>query len=533
MIVVGSSIAELLAHRNGSVFSNWPAARLAEAALRRDEGTLADNGALVVKTGAFTGRSPQDKYVVRDATTEGDVWWGHVNHPVSPAIFDQLLGKALAHLAQRERFVFDGYAGAAPAERLGLRVITEKAWHALFATTLFIRPTAAELAQHQADFTLINAGSLPAGGAALGLRSDVFVGIDFSRRIALILGTEYAGEMKKAIFSVMNYLLPRKGILTMHCSANVGVRAAGDVASGDAALFFGLSGTGKTTLSADPARALIGDDETAWSDGGIFNIEGGCYAKCINLSRESEPQIYDAIRFGSVLENVVVDPTNRQIDYASAAITENTRATYPVEFIPGAAIPSVGPHPRTVIFLTADAFGVLPPIARLTPALAMYHYISGYTAKVAGTEAGVTEPKATFSPCFGGPFLPLHPMRYAKLLGDRLSRHGASCWLVNTGWSGGPYGVGSRMKISVSRAVVAAALSGALDAVRFTPDPVFKIQVPDECPGVPRELLKPRQTWPDRAAYDVKARELAALFKANFEQYAAECSAEVRGAGPE
>jgi phosphoenolpyruvate carboxykinase (ATP) len=396
MTVVGSSIDELLAHRNGSVCTNWSAARLAEAALRRNEGTLADNGALVVKTGAFTGRSPLDKYVVRDSTTEGDVWWGSVNHPVSPAIFDQLLAKALAHLAQRELFVFDGYAGAAPSERLGLRVITEKAWHALFATTLFIRPTDVELARHHADFTLINAGSLPAGGAALGLRSDVFVGIDFTRRIALILGTEYAGEMKKTIFSVMNYLLPRKGILTMHCSANVAPSAAsgdGTNGSGDqAALFFGLSGTGKTTLSADPHRALIGDDETAWSDGGIFNIEGGCYAKCINLSRDAEPQIYDAIRFGSVLENVVIDPTNRHIDYGSAAITENTRATYPVEFIPGAAIPSVGPHPRTVIFLTADAFGVLPPIARLTPELAMYHYISGYTAKVAGTEAGVTEP---------------------------------------------------------------------------------------------------------------------------------------------
>jgi phosphoenolpyruvate carboxykinase (ATP) len=311
----------------------------------------------------------------------------------------------------------------------------------------------------------------------------------------------------------------------MHCSANV----AGD----SSALFFGLSGTGKTTLSADPSRALIGDDETAWSDGGIFNIEGGCYAKCINLSHETEPQIHDAIRFGSVLENVVVDPATRQVDYASAAITENTRATYPVEFIPGAAHPSVGPHPRTVIFLTADAFGVLPPIARLTPELAMYHYISGYTAKVAGTEAGVTEPKATFSPCFGGPFLPLHPMRYAKLLGERLSQHGASCWLVNTGWSGGPYGVGSRMKIGVSRAVVAAALSGALDAVRFSPDPVFKVEVPEECPGVPRELLKPRQTWPDGRGYDAKARELAALFKKNFEQYAAECSPEVRDAGPE
>jgi phosphoenolpyruvate carboxykinase (ATP) len=534
--MIRRGLEELLARTDGNVHVGWPAARLAEEAIRRGEGTLAENGALVVRTGAFTGRSPEDKYVVSDAATEGEVWWGKVNHPVSPAVFDQLLDKALAHLAARDLFVFHGFAGASPDGRLGLRVVTEKAWHALFATTLFIRPDpgtdAASRDQHRVDFTLINAGSLPAGGPAAGLRSDVFVGIDFSRRIALILGTEYAGEMKKAVFSVMNYLLPRQGIITMHCSANVGT-GAGAGAGRDAALFFGLSGTGKTTLSADPARALIGDDETAWSDSGIFNIEGGCYAKCINLSRESEPQIYDAIRFGSVLENVAVDPTTRQVDYASSAITENTRATYPVEFIPHAVIPSVGPHPQTVIFLTADAFGVLPPIAKMTPELAMYHYISGYTAKVAGTEAGVTEPKATFSPCFGGPFLPLHPMRYAKLLGSRLSQHGASCWLVNTGWSGGPYGVGHRMPIAVSRAVVSAALSGALDAAHFTPDPVFKVLVPDECRGVPRALLHPRQTWADAAAYDAKARELAALFKKNFEQYAPECSPEVRAAGPE
>jgi len=529
-MTVRLGLEELLARRgvsgNGSVNFNWPAARLAESALRRGEATLAENGALVVRTGAFTGRSPEDKYIVSGPATDSEVWWGNVNHPVTPTVFDQLLDKALAHLGQRDVFVFDGYAGAAASERLGLRVVTERAWHALFATTLFIRPSAAELARHTVDFTLINAGSLPAGGAAAGLRSDVFIGIDFSRRIALILGTEYAGEMKKAIFSVMNYLLPRKGILTMHCSANVG-------ADRDTALFFGLSGTGKTTLSADPRRALIGDDETAWSDSGVFNIEGGCYAKCINLSRDAEPQIYDAIRFGSVLENVVVDPASRRIDYTSSSITENTRATYPVEFIPGAVIPSVGPHPKTVIFLTADAFGVLPPIAKLTPDLAMYHYISGYTAKVAGTEAGVTEPKATFSPCFGGPFLPLHPMRYAKLLGERLSRHGASCWLVNTGWSGGPYGVGRRMKIAVSRAVVSAALSGALDSARLSPDPIFKFLIPETCEGVPSELLQPRPTWADPAAYDAKARDLARLFKKNFEQYAAAASPEVRAAGPE
>jgi phosphoenolpyruvate carboxykinase (ATP) len=522
---VRAGLQELVAGPSDRVHANWPAPRLIEAALARGEGTLAENGALVVRTGAFTGRSPQDKYIVVGPETEREVWWGSVNQRVGPDVFDRLMDKAIAYLRGRDLYVFDGYAGADPRERLGLRVIAEQAWHALFASTLFLRPGPTDRPGPEADFTLINAGRLAAGGPGSGVRSDVFIGIDFDRRVALILGTEYAGEMKKTIFSVMNYLLPRRGILTMHCSANVG-------AGGDGALFFGLSGTGKTTLSADPARGLIGDDETAWSDGGTFNVEGGCYAKCINLSREAEPQIFDAIRFGSVLENVVVDPATRRIDYASAAITENTRATYPVEFIPHAVIPSVGPHPRTVIFLTADAFGILPPIAKLTPELAMYHYISGYTAKVAGTEAGVTEPKATFSPCFGGPFLPLHPMRYARLLGEKLGRHQATCWLVNTGWTGGPHGVGQRMKIAVSRAVVAAALSGALDGARFTPDPLFKILVPDACPGVAAELLRPRDTWADRDAYDAKARELAALFRGNFEQYAAACTPEVRAASP-
>jgi phosphoenolpyruvate carboxykinase (ATP) len=522
-----AGLEELLRGPAERVHVGWPAARLIEAALARGEGTLAENGALVVRTGAFTGRSPLDKYVVASPETEGEVWWGAVNHRITPEAFDGLLDKAIAHLRGRDLFVFEGQAGADPRQRLGLRVVAEQAWHALFASTLFVRAAGegGGAAAGPGDFTLVNAGRLPAGGPASGVRSDVFVGIDLDRRIALILGTEYAGEMKKAVFSVMNYLLPRRGILTMHCSANVG-------AAGDAALFFGLSGTGKTTLSADPARGLIGDDETGWSDDGIFNIEGGCYAKCINLARESEPQIFDAIRFGSVLENVVVDAATRRIDYASAAITENTRATYPVDFIPHAVIPSVGPHPRAVVFLTADAFGILPPIARLTPELAMYHYVSGYTAKVAGTEAGVTEPKATFSPCFGGPFLPLHPMRYARLLGEKLARHEASCWLVNTGWSGGPYGTGHRMKIEVSRAVVAAALSGALEGVPLVSDPVFKILVPEACPGVPQGLLRPRETWASPAAYDDKARELAGLFRANFQQYAEACAPEVRAAGP-
>jgi phosphoenolpyruvate carboxykinase (ATP) len=478
-----------------------------------------------VRTGARTGRSPDDKYVVKSAGTEQEVWWGAAQKPVSAEVFDRLLEKALAHLAGQEIFTFDGFAGADPTQRLPLRVITERAWQCLFARTLFLRPTAEELAKHRPAFTVIQAGSLPAGGAAMGLRSDTFIGLDLDRGLVLVLGTEYAGEVKKAIFSVMNYLLPRRGILTMHCSANIG-------RAGDSALFFGLSGTGKTTLSADPQRDLIGDDETGWGDDGIFNIEGGCYAKCINLSRESEPQIWDAIRFGSVMENVVIDPHSRVPNFADASRTENTRATYPVFFIPGARSPGVGPHPRNVIFLTADAFGVLPPVARLNPRQAMYHYISGYTAKVAGTEAGVTEPKATFSPCFGGPFLPLHPMRYAALLGERLARHGARCWLVNTGWTGGPYGVGRRMQIGVSRAVVAAILAGGLEEVETALDPVFRLEIPRACPGVPTELLSPRRTWADPAAYDAKAREVAALFKKNFATYADGCAPDVIGAGP-
>jgi phosphoenolpyruvate carboxykinase (ATP) len=509
----------------GAVHANLRPPRLVEMALARGEGMLADNGALVVRTGAKTGRSPDDKYVVRTAETDKDVWWGNVNRPVSPAVFDALLARAVEHLRGGDRFVFDGYAGAAPAHRLPLRVVTNKAWVSLFARTLFLRPTDAELASHVPSFTIVHAGDLAAGGAAADVRSDTFIATDFDRGIVLILGTGYAGEVKKSIFSVMNYLLPRRGILTMHCSANVGP-------ANDAALFFGLSGTGKTTLSADPRRNLIGDDETGWSEDGIFNIEGGCYAKCINLSRQAEPQIYDAIRFGSVLENVVVDPETRRPDYADASVTENTRATYPVDHIPGCRIPGVGPHPKQVIFLAADAFGVLPPVAKLTPTLAMYHYISGYTAKLAGTEAGVTSPKATFSPCFGGPFLPMHPMRYAELLGQKLAQHQAGCWLVNTGWSGGPYGVGKRMSIEVSRAVVAAILDDGLAGAKFRPDPVFGFLIPDSCPGVPSSVLSPRETWPDPAAYDAKATELAGLFRKNFETFAAACSPEVRAAGP-
>jgi phosphoenolpyruvate carboxykinase (ATP) len=507
------------------IHRNLHSAALVEAAVRREEGVLADNGALAVRTGARTGRSADDKYVVASATNEKEIWWGPAQKPISVEVFDALLSRAVAHLRRGDSFVFEGFAGASPAHRLPVRVVTERAWQCLFARTLFIRPTPADLAAHRAAFTVVQAGTLPAGGAGAGVRSDSFIGIDFDRGLVLVLGTEYAGEVKKAIFSVMNYLLPRRGILTMHCSANVDAAA-------DAALFFGLSGTGKTTLSADPARALIGDDETGWSDEGVFNLEGGCYAKCINLRRESEPQIWEAIRFKSVMENVVIDSVTRKPDFSDARYTENTRASYPLSFIPGARVSGLGPHPRNVVFLTADAFGVLPPVARLSTPQAMYHYISGYTAKVAGTEAGVTEPKATFSPCFGGPFLPLHPMRYAALLGERLSRHGVHCWLVNTGWTGGPYGTGTRMKIEVSRAVVTAILSGALEQIPTSPVPVFGLEVPTSCPGVPPNLLHPRSTWADPAAYDVRAKQVADLFRKNFALYAEACSPEVRGAGP-
>jgi phosphoenolpyruvate carboxykinase (ATP) len=513
------------AKTGGKVHRNLRSAALIETALRRGEGQMADNGAIAVRTGVKTGRSPNDKYVVSSAATEKEIWWGAAQSPVESAVFDRLLERALGHLERNDIFTFDGFAGSSPQHGLPIRVVTERAWQCLFARTLFVRPNPEQVASHRPAFTVIQAGSLAAGGEAMGVRSDTFIGVDFDRGLVLVLGTEYAGEVKKSIFSVMNYLLPRKGIVTMHCSANVG-------AHNDAALFFGLSGTGKTTLSADPNRALIGDDETGWADEGVFNLEGGCYAKCINLSQKSEPQIWDAIRFGSVMENVVIDPVTRVPDFADARYTENTRASYPLFFIPGARVSGTGPHARNVIFLTADAFGVLPPVAKLTPAQAMYHYISGYTAKVAGTETGVTEPRATFSPCFGGPFLPLHPMRYAALLGERLARHGAQCWLVNTGWSGGPYGVGQRMKIEISRAVITAILSGELARAPTSPDPVFGIDVPQAVPGVPADVLQPRRTWADPVAYDAKARDVAELFRKNFALYAEGCSPEVRAAGP-
>ena len=505
-------------------YENLSVSALVEEAIRRGEGMLAADGALVVSTGQYTGRSPGDKFITDDALTENEVDWGKVNRPFDSARFAHLLARALAYVQGRDLFVFDGFAGADPAHRLSIRVVTEQAWHSLFARQLFLRATPDELAAHDPQFTILNVGRFRADPALDGTRSETFIILDFERRIGLIGGTEYAGEIKKSIFSVLNFLLPHQNVFPMHCSANIGP-------AGDTALFFGLSGTGKTTLSADPERRLIGDDEHGWGDNGVFNFEGGCYAKCIHLSESGEPQIWSAIRYGTVLENVVLDPETRRPDYDDAHVTENTRAAYPLDYIPGAVIPSVGGHPKTILFLTADAFGVLPPISRLTKEQAMYHFLSGYTSKLAGTERGVTTPEATFSTCFGAPFMPLPPARYAQLLGERLDRHGAQCYLVNTGWSGGAYGVGKRMDLGLTRAMVRAALSGVLADVPAAPDPIFGLHVPHECPGVPTPLLNPRATWPDPTEYDAAARALAALFINNFRRFEA-TSHQLTAAGP-
>lgn len=516
---------EELGFSKKQVHMNLAVSTLVETAIRRSEGWLASNGALVTRTGERTGRSPNDRFIVEENSTAKNIWWGKINKPTSPEIFDRLLEKAIGYLRARDVFVFDGFVGADTDYRMGLRVIAEKAWHALFATTLFVRPTPAELKNHTPQFTVINATDLKIDPQEFGLHTGTFVGLSFEKKIILIIGTGYGGEMKKSIFTVMNYLLPNQGIFPMHCSANIGD-------GGDSALFFGLSGTGKTTLSADPRRRLVGDDEHGWTDKGVFNFEGGCYAKVINLSKEAEPQIYNAIRFGSLLENVITDEATRAIDYDDGAITENTRATYPVEYIPNCVIPGVGGQPKNVIFLTCDAFGVLPPIAKLTPEMAMYHFISGYTAKLAGTEVGVNEPQATFSTCFGAPFMPRHPSVYAKFLGERLEKHKVNCWLVNSGWSGGPYGEGNRMKIGITRALLDAVFSGALTKVDYRPDPFFNVLVPVECPGVSKDVLAPRMTWRDGNAYDAKARELAKRFCDNFKMFSEGVDRHIIEAGP-
>jgi phosphoenolpyruvate carboxykinase (ATP) len=515
-------LADVLA--TGKIHTNLSVPQLVEAAVSRGEATLSDRGALRADTGKYTGRSPKDKFIVDEPSVHDKIAWGNVNQPIGKDKFDRLYHDVMEYLAGKELYVFDGFAGSDPSYRLPIRIVNEFAWHNLFVHQLFVRPNEEELKNHTPGFTVVAAPGFEAKPAEHGTNSETFIIVSFDKRIVLIGGTKYAGEMKKSIFGVMNFLLPENNVLSMHCSSNVGEK-------GDVALFFGLSGTGKTTLSADPNRGLIGDDEHGWSDTGVFNIEGGCYAKCINLTEEKEPQIWNAIKFGSVLENVVIDPQSRQANYDDGSLTENTRAAYPVDYIPGAVIPGVAGHPEVIIFLTADAFGVLPPISKLTKEQAMYHFLSGYTSKLAGTERGVTEPEATFSTCFGAPFLPLQPNVYAEMLGEKISKHNANVYLVNTGWSGGPYGVGKRMNLSYTRAMVTAAINRSLDDAEYALDEHFGLSIPKEVPGVPSEVLEPRNTWASSEEYDKKAKELAARFIKNFAKFT-EVSKEIAQAGP-
>ncbi|MCA0972842.1 phosphoenolpyruvate carboxykinase (ATP) [Halobacillus litoralis] len=499
--------------------------QLVEKIVDRNEGVLTDTGAVRSTTGAYTGRSPKDKFIVKDRDSSKDVDWGPVNQPIDESAFIHLYHKVLDYLKTKEEvFSFKGYAGADHRYRLPIQVVNEFAWHNLFARQMFIRPNEEEVEGHDPEFTVISAPTFKADPEQDGTNSEAFVMVSFKHRIVLIGGTEYAGEIKKSIFSVMNYMLPQKNVLPMHCSANIGE-------DGDAALFFGLSGTGKTTLSADPHRGLIGDDEHGWSDQGVFNMEGGCYAKCINLSKEKEPQIHDAIRFGAVLENVVLDDQSREPDYDDTSLTENTRAAYPLDHIQQSIEPSVGGHPKAIIFLTADATGVLPPISKLTKEQAMYHFLSGYTSKLAGTERGITEPQATFSACFGSPFLPLAPAAYAEMLGQKIDQFNSQVYLVNTGWTGGSYGEGSRMKLSYTRAMIQAALKGDLNDTEYVQDPIFGLHTPTQCPGVPNQVLVPKSTWDNPEEYEEKAKELAEKFHQNFSKFSYVSEA-VKNAGP-
>jgi phosphoenolpyruvate carboxykinase (ATP) len=510
----------------GEVHWNLIAPELFKDAARRDEGEFADMGPFVAITAPHTGRSPNDKFVVKEPASEKDVDWGAINQPISPEKYQLLLGDLRSYLNDsHEIFVEDLYCGADPAYRLSVRYVSPNAWHMAFVRNMFIRPERTDLATFDPNFTVLHAPEFQADPTRHGTRTSTFIVLNLAERTILIGGTRYAGELKKSMFTVMNYLLPKQGVLSMHCSANVGK-------AGDTALFFGLSGTGKTTLSTDPNRALIGDDEHGWSEDGVFNFEGGCYAKVINLSPETEPDIYQTTQmFGTVLENVVLDPATKRVRFADQSITENTRASYPLNYIRNHVESGRGGHPRNVVFLTADAFGVLPPIAKLAPEQAMYYFLSGYTAKVAGTERGVKEPQPTFSACFGAAFLVWHPTKYAKMLGNLLSAHKANVWLINTGWSGGPYGIGRRMKLAHTRAMVHAALAGELDSAKTDTDPVFGLAVPSEIKGVPSKVLNPRSTWPDPAAYDAQAKNLARMFRENFEKFGSVDSA-TKNAGP-
>ena len=512
---------------NASVHWNLGTAPLVEIAVQRAEGILTKDGPLVVETGAHTGRSANDKFTVRDAETEQTVWWGKSNKSMTPVQFAALKADFLAALAARETlFVQDLFGGSQPEHRVKVRVVTELAWHSLFIRTLLVRPKAADLVEFMPEYTIIDLPSFAADPERHGTRSQTVVAVNFTEKLILIGGTKYAGEMKKSVFGILNYLLPVKGVMPMHCSANIGP-------DGDTAVFFGLSGTGKTTLSADASRTLIGDDEHGWSDTAVFNFEGGCYAKMIRLSPTAEPEIFATTkRFGTVLENVVIDPVSREIDLNDNRLAENSRGSYPIDFIPNASLHNLGPVPKNIIMLTADAFGILPPIARLTPDQAMYHFLSGYTARVAGTEIGVTEPDATFSTCFGAPFMPRHPSVYGNLLKERIAKGDVDCWLVNTGWTGGKYGVGQRMPIKVTRALLNAALDGSLKNAEFRKDPFFGFQVPVSVSGVDAQMLDPRATWPDPAAYDDVANALVRMFVENFAQFEDHVEAGVRDAAP-
>lgn len=515
-----------LTHPEHLVKYNLSPTQLIDEALQRKEGVLTSTGALMVDTGTFTGRSPKDRFLVKDALTEDTVWWGDINIPISTAHFDQIYAKMKDFLQDKEVFVRDQYACADPNFRLNVRIISTLAWQNLFFDNLFIGPTPAELEGMEQEFTILCVPAFAADPETDGVKHSNFTLINFSKRLILIGGTAYAGEIKKGIFSVLNFILPhQKKVLSMHCAANVGQ-------DGDSALFFGLSGTGKTTLSSDPQRHLVGDDEHGWSDKGLFNIEGGCYAKVIDLSAEKEPEIFHAIRQGAILENTRFIPGTQEVDYRNRSVTENTRTAYPLSHIPSSLDPSVAQAPKHIFFLTADAFGILPPISRLNENQAMYHFISGYTAKVSGTEMGIVEPKLTFSACFGAAFLPLHPMRYALLFGDKLKASKAQVWLINTGWTGGPYGKGTRINLSYTRAMISAAMNGKLDFAPFRKDAVFGMEVPEICPGVPASLLNPKTTWTDPIAYDVQAQALASAFRENFEAYAALANPAVLSGGP-
>ncbi len=507
----------------GNVYYNYIEPALVEEALKRDEGTLGQGGAFLVSTGKHTGRSPKDKFVVRTPSVENDIWWEN-NAPMEPAAFDVLYDDMVAHMKGRDYFVQDLFGGADPSQRLDVRMVTELAWHGLFIRHMLRRPDADELADFTPEFTVINCPSFKADPARHGCRSETVIAMNFDRKLIVIGGTEYAGENKKSVFSLLNYILPGKGIMAMHCSAN---HAPNNPV--DTAVFFGLSGTGKTTLSADPNRVLIGDDEHGWSDRGTFNFEGGCYAKTINLSPEAEPEIFATTsKFGTVIENMVYDQDTKELDFEDDSLTANMRCAYPLDYISNASESSLGGHPKNIIMLTCDAFGVLPPISRLTPAQAMYHFLSGFTSKVAGTERGVTEPEPTFSTCFGAPFMPRRPEVYGNLLREKIAKHGATCWLVNTGWTGGAYGTGSRMPIRATRALLSGALDGTLEKCTFRKDPNFGFDVPVAMPGVADILLDPRRTWDDGAAYDRQAQKLVDMFANNFEQYVTHVDEDVR-----